>query len=85
MSDDFERVRFITTELADDLIVSFFVARSQDLSAGRSVTLMRDRKWEHLVADADKRVTLSDEDVPEYEQMEGMRKCSWTFHQADCG
>lgn len=26
---------------------------------------MYDRKWEHLIADADKRVTLSDENVPE--------------------
>lgn len=73
MSGDLERVQFITTEFGDDLIVSFFVARSQDPSAGRSITLMRDRKWEHLVADEDKGVTLSDEDAAEPEQVEGSR------------
>ncbi len=45
--------------------MSFYVARSQDPLARRSITLMYDRKWEHLIADADKRVTLSDENVPE--------------------
>ena len=70
MSDDLELVHFMTSELGDDLIVSFFVAKSQDPSDGRSIILMRDMKWEYLLADSEKGVRISDEDFPEHEDAE---------------
>ncbi|MGI9449167.1 MAG: hypothetical protein ACR2QH_00675 [Geminicoccaceae bacterium] len=70
MSDDLELVHFMTTELGDDLIVSFFVAKSQDPSDGRSIILMRDMKWEYLLAESERGVRISDEDFPEYEDAE---------------
>ena len=70
MSDDIELVHFMTTELGDDLIVSFFVAKSQDPSDGRSIILMRDMKWEYLLADSERGVRISDEAFPEYEDAE---------------
>ncbi|MGH1484434.1 MAG: hypothetical protein ACRBM6_38200 [Geminicoccales bacterium] len=71
MSDDLELVHFMTTELGDDLIVSFFVAKSQDPSDGRSIILMRDMKWEYLLAESERGVRISDEDFTEYEDTEG--------------
>lgn len=70
MSDNLELVHFMTTELGDDLIVSFFVAKSQDPSDGRSIILMRDMKWEYLLAESERGVRISDEDFPEYEDAE---------------
>ena len=70
MSDDLKLVHFMTTELGDDLIVSFFVAKSQDPSDGRSIILMRDMKWEYLLADSERGVRISDEDFPDYEDAE---------------
>lgn len=71
MSDDLELVHFMTTELGDDLIVSFFVAKSQDPSDGRSIILMRDMKWEYLLAESEKGVRISDEDFTDDEDTEG--------------
>ena len=51
MTDNLELVQFMTAEIGDDLIVSFFVAKSHDPPDGRSIILMRDKKWEHLVAE----------------------------------
>ena len=78
MSDDLKLVHFMTTELGDDLIVSFFVAKSQDPSDGRSIILMRDMKWEYLLADSERGVRISDEDFPDYEdagdnELQGIR------------
>ncbi len=55
MEDEFEPVEFMTAEGEDDWIVSFFVN-------GRSIILMRDKKWEHLVPEIDKGVKVSDEE-----------------------
>jgi len=71
-------VHFMTTESGDDLIVSFFVAKSQDPSDGRSIILMRDMKWEYLLEESERGVRISDEDFPEYEdaednELEGIR------------
>jgi len=71
MSDDLELVHFMTTELGDDLIVSFFVAKSQDPSDGRSIILMRDMKWEYLLAESERGVRISDEDFTEDEDTVG--------------
>ncbi len=68
MEDELEPVQFITSEIEDDLILSFFVAVPHDLGLGRSIILMRDKKWEHLVAEGDRGVKVSDEDVPENEE-----------------
>jgi hypothetical protein len=78
MKDDLELVQFMTAETGDDLIVSFFVAKPHDPTDGRSIILMRDRKWEHLVAEREREVSVSDEDFPEYEEagnnyLEGIR------------
>ncbi|MGI9436858.1 MAG: hypothetical protein ACR2Q4_18850 [Geminicoccaceae bacterium] len=70
MSDNLELVHFMTTELGDDLIVSFFVAKSQDPSDGRSIILMRDITWEYLLAESERGVRISDEGFPEYEDAE---------------
>ena len=42
MVDDLELVQFMTSEIGDDLIVSFFVAEPDDPGLGRSIILMRD-------------------------------------------
>jgi len=68
MEDDLEPVQFITSEIEDDLILSFFVAEPHDPGFGRSIILMRDKKWEHLVAEDDRGVKVSDEDFPENEE-----------------
>ena len=58
----------MTAEIGDDLIVSFFVAKPHDPTDGRSIILMRDKKWEHLVAEWERGVTVSDECFPENEE-----------------
>ena len=68
MTDDLELVQFMTSEIGDDLIVSFFVAKPHDPTDGRSIILMRDKKWEHLVAEWERGVKVSDEDFPENEE-----------------
>lgn len=68
--DDSEPVAFVNIQSGDDLIVSFFVRRRDDPSDGRSVTLMRSLKWEHLLADWERGVTVSDENVPDEEEAE---------------
>jgi len=78
MADDLELVQFVTSEIGDDLIVSFFVAEPHDSGLGRSIILMRDKKWEHLIAEWDRGVKISDEDFPENEEadnnfLEGIR------------
>ncbi len=78
MTDDLELVQFMTAEIGDDLILSFFVAKPHDPIHGRSIILMRDKKFEYLVAESDRGVKVSDEDVPENEEagnnfLEGIR------------
>ncbi len=68
MTDDLELVQFMTAEIGDDFILSFFVAKSHDPVHGRSIILMRDKKFEHLVAEWDRGVKVSDEDFPENEE-----------------
>ncbi len=68
MTDNLELVQFMTAEIGDDLIVSFFVAKPHDPTDGRSIILMRDKKWEHLVAESERGVTVSDEGFPENEE-----------------
>ena len=70
MTDDLELVQFMTTEIGDDFILSFFVAKPHDPIHGRSIILMRDKKFEHLVAESDRGVIVSDEDLPENEEAE---------------
>ncbi len=70
MTDDLELVQFMTAEIGDDLILSFFVTKPHDPIHGRSIILMRDKKFEHLVAEWDRGVKVSDEDVPENEEAE---------------
>ena len=67
MSDDLEPVQFMTTENGDDLIVSFYVAGPQDPSDGRSIILMRGMKWEQLLPESERGVTISDEAFPAYD------------------
>ena len=47
-------VQFITSEIEDDFILSFYVASPHDPGLGRSIILMRDKKWEHLVAESER-------------------------------
>ncbi len=60
------------------LILSFFVTKPHDSIHGHSIILMRDKKFEHLVAEWDRGVRVSDEDFPENEEadnnfLEGIR------------
>ena len=55
MEEKIESVTFISAEGGDDWIVSFF-------ANGRSIILMRDKKWEHLVPEMDKGVRVSEEE-----------------------
>lgn len=64
MTDDLELVQFMTAEIGDDFIVSFFVANPDDMGPGRSIILMRDRKFERLLAELDKGAKVSDENSP---------------------
>ena len=63
--DDLELVAFVSVESGDDFVVSFFVVRADDFTDGRSVILMRDRKWEQLLDQKEKGVKVSDEIFPE--------------------
>lgn len=62
MENEFEAVTFISVESGDDWIVSFFVATPTDPTDGRSIILLRDKKWEHLIPEMDKGVKVSDEE-----------------------
>ncbi len=78
MTDHLELVHFMTAEIGDDLILSFFVAKPHDPIHGRSIILMRDKKWEHPIAEWDRGIKVSDEDFPEDEEadnnfLEGIR------------
>ena len=78
MTDDLELVQFVTAEIGDDLILSFFVAKPHDPTHGRSIILRRDKKFEHLIAEWDRGVRVSDEEFPENEEadnnfLEGFR------------
>ena len=66
--DDFEPVAFITVESGDDLILSFFVVKPDDPTDGRSLILMRDRKWENLLPEWERGVKVSDEACPDDEE-----------------
>ncbi len=66
-----EPVAFISVESGGDLVVSFFVAGPDDVADGRSVTLMRNLKWEHLLDDAERGVKVYDEQYPEGAACEG--------------
>ena len=70
MADELELVRFVTSEIGDDFIVSFFVADPHDPDLGRSIILMRDKKWEHLVAEGERGVKVSDEDFSKNDEAE---------------
>ena len=70
MTGDLELVQFMTAEIGDDYILSFFVAEAHDPGSGRSIILMRDRKWEHMVAEGERGVRVSDENFPEDEEAE---------------
>jgi hypothetical protein len=68
--DDFEPVAFITVESGDDLIVSFFVVKPDDPTDGRSLILMRDRKWENSLPEWERGVKVSDEAYSDDEEWE---------------
>ena len=59
-----ERVDFITSESGDDLIVSFAIGRA-DPGEIRSLTLMRTPKYEFILNDSERGVSVSDEDREE--------------------
>ena len=60
-----EQVAFVTVESGDDMIVSFFITAADDPSDGRSLTLLRSAKWEHLLPEWERGVHVSDEALPE--------------------
>lgn len=68
--DEFEPVTFISVESGDDLIVSFFVVKSGDPTDGRSIILMRGRKWENLLPEWERGVRVSDEERSDDEEYE---------------
>jgi hypothetical protein len=68
MTDDLERVLFMTAEIGDDFIVSFFVAEPHNPTDGHSIILMRDKKFEHLLAEWERGVRVSDEGFPKDEE-----------------
>jgi hypothetical protein len=70
MAVESELVLFVTSEIGDDFIVSFFVADPDDTDIGRSIILMRDKKWEHLVTESERGVKVSDVDFPETGEVE---------------
>ena len=63
-----EPVAFVSLESEDEFIVSFFVTRRDDPSVGRSIILLRDRKWGHLLPESERGVNVSDEMVPGEEE-----------------
>ncbi len=56
---------FLSCEQEDDWIVAFFVAADEDYNDGYSIILMRDKKFEYIIPEHEKGVTLSDESLPE--------------------
>ena len=58
-----DSVDFISVDDQDDLIVSFYIVSEDGLGAGRSLILLRDRKWESLVTEEEKGVKVSDEGI----------------------
>lgn len=63
--DNAEPVAFVSIELGDDLVVSFFLVAADDPSDGRSLTLLRSVKWENLLPEWGRGVWVSDEALPE--------------------
>lgn len=59
-----ERVNFITTDSGDDLIVAFAIDRA-DLGEIRTLSLMRTPKYEFILDDSERGVSVSDEDREE--------------------
>ena len=59
-----ERVDFITTESGDDLIVAFAISRA-DPGEIRSLSLIRTPKYEFILDDSERGVSVSDEDRDE--------------------
>ena len=59
-----ERVDFITAESGDDLIVAFAIGRA-DPGEIRSLTLIRTPKYEFILDDSERGVSVSDEDRDE--------------------
>ena len=62
-----ERVDFITVESGDDLIVSFALRRS-DPAEIRSLTLLRTPKYELLLDDSERGVSVFDDDHEERDE-----------------
>ncbi len=58
-----ENVSFISSENGDDYIVSFFVTGNDPIVDGRSIIILRDKKWESLVLDEDKGAKVSEEQL----------------------
>jgi hypothetical protein len=54
-----ETVAFISTENGDDLIVSFAVIDPADPTGIESLTLLRTPKYEHLLGDSERGVSVS--------------------------
>lgn len=54
-------VAFITTEDGDDLVVSFAIATGEAWDV-RSLTLMRDVKWEHVLSPGERGVHVNDDE-----------------------
>ena len=59
-----ERVDFITAESADDLIVAFAISRP-DPGEIRTLSLIRTPKYEFILDDSERGVSVSDEDRDE--------------------
>ena len=67
-------VSFITTEIGDDLIVSFATYDAQDPSDVKSLTLLRTPKYERLLEESERGVKVSFElDVDEDDLLEEVR------------
>ena len=60
-----ENASFISSEIGDDYIVSFFVTGSDPVSDDRSIIVLRDKKWEALILEEDKGAKVSDEQLPD--------------------
>ena len=62
-----DRVAFITTESGDDLILAFAVQDLEDPSEIESLTLLRTPKYEFIVEEAERGVSVSFERYPDEE------------------
>jgi len=67
-----DHISFITTEDLDDLIVSFVIS-SSELSDVRDITLIRTPKYEPLLDESDRGVTVSDDLVAGESFLEAVR------------